>query len=53
MVMKEGTTISIKRSIWKRLSIAKIRGEYSSFSDMFEDWLNSEDHREKKALKQN
>lgn len=38
----ENTTITIKKSTWKRLAQAKLDGEYDSFDEMLLDWLNSE-----------
>jgi hypothetical protein len=50
------TTISIKKSVWKKLTLAKIQGDYASFDDLLSDLFRPEDlalAREKKALKQN
>jgi hypothetical protein len=44
------TTISVKKSTWKKLSVLKIRGDYVSFDDLFGDLAIA---KERKALKQN
>jgi hypothetical protein len=47
----EYTTITVSKETHKKLSRAKYDGEYTSYDEMFSDWLREEEINPKNLIK--